>query len=168
VGLHHRWPHRGRQHAPGGGDAVGTVNPRADRLARYRAARRRVAPLNSLRAFEALVADALDELPAYIQERLENVAVVVEARAGRERLERMGHDNDYDLLGLYEGINRLDRGSGYHLVTPDRITLFWKPIIEEVGGGGPDAIRREIRKTVIHEVAHHFGIDDAELERLGG
>jgi len=124
--------------------------------------------LTSLKAFEALVADALDELPAYIQERLENVAVVVEERARGERLGGMVDAEKEDLLGLYEGVNRLDRGSGYHLVTPDRITLFWKPIIEEVAGRGPDAIRREVRKTVVHEMAHHFGMDDAELERLGG
>jgi predicted Zn-dependent protease with MMP-like domain len=141
---------------------------RRERLARYRTARQRVAPLTSLKAFESLVADALDELPAYIQQRLENVAVVVEERASGERLAGMGDEGKEDLLGLYEGVNRLDRGSGYHLVTPDRITLFWKPIIEEVAGRGPDAIRREVRKTVIHEVAHHFGMDDAELERLGG
>lgn len=119
-------------------------------------------------AFKALVAEALDELPEYIQQRLENVAIVVEERARPERLEHLGYDPSRDLLGLYEGINRLNRGSGYHLVTPDRITLFRKPILEEVGHGGPEAIRREVRKTVIHEVAHHFGIDDVELERLGG
>src|SRR5207253_2362112 len=101
--------------------------------------------------------------PEYIQQRLDNVAVVVEERATLGR-----GDDGYELLGLYEGVNRVDRASGYHLATPDRITLFWRPIIEEVGSGGPAAIRREIRKTVIHEVAHHFGIDDAELERLGG
>lgn len=114
------------------------------------------------------MAEAMDDLPAYVQERLENVAIVVEERAGPERLDRMGYDPAQDLLGLYEGINKLDRASGYHLATPDRITLFWRPIIEEVGNGDREAIRREIRKTVIHEVAHHFGIDDDELERLGG
>jgi predicted Zn-dependent protease with MMP-like domain len=144
------------------------VNHRTERLARYSEVRRRSAPRTSLKAFQALVAEALDELPAYVRERLENVAVVVEERAGPERVKRTGNDPAYDLLGLYEGINRVDRASGYHLVTPDRITLFWRPIIEEVGDAGPEAIRREIRKTVIHEVAHHFGIDDAELERLGG
>ena len=92
----------------------------------------------------------------------------MEERARPDRLGRLGHDPSEDLLGLYEGVNRLDRASGYHLVTPDRITLFWRPIVEEVGQGGPDAIRREVRKTVIHEVAHHFGMDDAELEQLGG
>ena len=144
------------------------MTPRADRLARYREARERIAPRASLRAFEALVAEALDDLPAYVQERLENVAVLVEERPRRDRLTDMGYDSRHDLLGLYEGINRLDRAGGYHLVTPDRITLFWRPIIDEVGWGDREAIRREVRKTVIHEVAHHFGIDDAELERLGG
>jgi predicted Zn-dependent protease with MMP-like domain len=114
------------------------------------------------------VSEALDDLPPYVQARLENVAVIVEEGASREHLQRLGYDADEDLLGLYEGVNRLDRAGGYHLITPDRITLFWRPIVEEVGSGDRDAIRREVRKTVIHEVAHHFGIDDAELERLGG
>jgi predicted Zn-dependent protease with MMP-like domain len=134
------------------------VSARTDRLARYQAARKQFAPRASLRAFELLVAEALDDLPPYIQERLDNVAVIVEDRTR----------GDQDLLGLYEGINRVDRSSGYHLVTPDRITLFWRAIVDEVGHGDREAIRREVRKTVIHEVAHHFGIDDAELERLGG
>jgi predicted Zn-dependent protease with MMP-like domain len=132
------------------------VNGRLERLARYRAARERVAPVTSLKAFERLVAEALDELPDEIRQRLDNVAVVVEEGA---------HG---DLLGLYEGINRLDRAAGYHLAPPDRITLFWKPIVDEVGSADPEALRLEVRKTIIHEVAHHFGIDDAELERLGG
>jgi predicted Zn-dependent protease with MMP-like domain len=72
------------------------------------------------------------------------------------------------LLGLYEGINRLERGGGYHLVVPDRITLFWRPILEEVASADPEKLRQEVRKTVVHEVAHHFGFDDDELERLGG
>jgi predicted Zn-dependent protease with MMP-like domain len=137
-------------------------------LARYRQAREYIAPRISRRAFEALVVEALDDLPAFVRERLVNVAVVVEDRADPGRLRRSGQPSEYDLLGLYEGINRLERGGDYHLVTPDRITLFWRPIIEEVGSGNREAIRREVRKTIIHEVAHHFGYDDAELERLGG
>jgi predicted Zn-dependent protease with MMP-like domain len=144
------------------------VSARSKRLARYQAAREQIAPRASLRAFELLVAEALDDLPPFIHERLDNVAVIVEDRPRRQRLEQLGYDPDQDLLGLYEGINRVDRASGYHLVTPDRITLFWRPIVEEVGPGDREALRREVRKTVIHEVAHHFGIDDAELERLGG
>jgi predicted Zn-dependent protease with MMP-like domain len=131
------------------------VSARTERLERYAALRRRLAPRSSLKAFERLVGDALDELPEEIRARLDNVAVVVEP-------------DSPELLGLYEGVNQLDRSSAYHLATPDRITLFWRPILEEVGRGGPAAIRREVRKTVVHEVAHHFGMDDAELERLGG
>lgn len=144
------------------------MSDRYHRLARYRAARERSLPRVSMRAFEALVADALNDLPPFVHERLENVAVLVEARPRPERVTAMGYDEDTDLLGLYEGINRVDRSSGYHLVTPDRITLFWRPILDQVGSGDRTALRREIRKTVIHEVAHHFGIDDEELERLGG
>lgn len=114
------------------------------------------------------MADALDDLPDYVQQRLENVAVVVEERPSQDRLHSLEHPPGYDLLGLYEGVNRLDRAAGYHLVAPDRITLFWKPILEEVGSADPEAIRAEVRKTIVHEIAHHFGIDDAELERLGG
>jgi predicted Zn-dependent protease with MMP-like domain len=132
------------------------VSSRKLRLARYRAARERILPRVSRRAFEQLVAEALDELPRYAQERLENVAVVVAEDSPPGQ----------DLLGLYEGINRLDRGSSYHLVAPDRITLFWRPIVDEVGDGTSADLKHEIRKTVIHEVAHHFGIDDAELEQL--
>jgi predicted Zn-dependent protease with MMP-like domain len=132
---------------------------RGQRLSRYRAARERVAPRVSLAAFKQLVATALDDLPPYIAERLENVAVVVEP---------WPRDPDQDLLGLYEGINRLERASGYHLAVPDRITLFWRPILDEVGSSDPEALRQEVRRTVIHEVAHHFGFDDPELEELEG
>ena len=118
--------------------------------------------------FEGLVNRALDGIPDELAQLISNVVVLVEEWAKPERLERLGFDPDQDLLGLYEGVNRLERGGSYHLATPDRITLFWRPIVEEVGAGGPDALRREVRKTIIHEVAHHFGIDDAELERLGG
>jgi predicted Zn-dependent protease with MMP-like domain len=136
------------------------------RLLRYRAARARVAPRVSLAAFERLVSEALDDLPPEVSERLENVAVVVEDSPRPARLAELGYDPDESLLGLYEGINRLERSGSYHLAVPDRITLFWRPILDEVGSTDPEALRHEVRATVIHEVAHHFGFDDAELERL--
>ena len=141
---------------------------RAQRLARYRAARQRLAPRVSLAAFKALVAEALDDLPPEVAARMDNVAVVVEEWPWPDRLAELGYDPNESLLGLYEGINRLERAGGYHLAMPDRITLFWRPILDEVGASEPEAIRREVRKTIIHEVAHHFGFDDDELERLGG
>jgi predicted Zn-dependent protease with MMP-like domain len=132
------------------------LNQRLARLARYRTARRRASPATSMRAFEELVADVLDNLPPYIRVHLENVAVLVDEGANSR------------LLGLYEGVNRLERTSGYHLATPDRITLYWKPLVGEARSSDTAAIREEVRKTIIHEIAHHFGIGDAELERLGG
>ena len=147
---------------------VGRADRSAQRLARYRAARDRVAPWVSLAAFRELVAEALDDLPPSVRQRLENVAVVVEAWPDPERLTALGYPPDEELLGLYEGVNQLERAAGYHLAVPDRITLFWRPILDEVGSGDREALRREVRKTVIHEVAHYFGFDDAELERLGG
>src|SRR5690242_12029457 len=128
VGLHHRRPAGRGFDAAGRGDAARPVNSRRERLARYRAARERVAAVGSLKAFQALVAEALDELPEYVRAHLENVAVVVEERAASERLHSLGHSPAEELLGLYEGINRVERASGYHLATPDRITLFWQPI----------------------------------------
>jgi len=77
-----------------------------------------------------------------------------------------GPEQGSDLLGLYEGVNHLERTDGYHLAVPDRITLFRQPIIAEVGKGGHNAIVREVRATVVHEVAHHLGMEDEELRRL--
>ena len=134
------------------------MTARSERLSQYRAARARLLPRTSRRAFEALVADALDELPAEVRARLDNVAIVVEDQP----------PHGAPLLGLYEGINRLERGSSYNMVAPDRITLYWRSIVDEVGNADAAAIREEVRKTIVHEVAHHFGYDDAELERLGG
>lgn len=139
---------------------------RQARLRRYLVARKALSPRLSVAAFEALVADALDRLPAYIHDRMENVAVVVEERPRVERVRAMGFQADQDLLGLYEGIPRHQRLSGYHLAVPDRITLYRQPILAEAGPGGRGAIVEEIRKTVIHEVAHHFGLDDDELAEL--
>ena len=142
------------------------MNQRADRLARYRAARQRVAPRSSMTAFEALVAEALDDLPPYIQERLENVAVVVEER--RARRWAPGYDPN--------GPARAVRGYQPPAIAPAATT--WPRRIGSRCSGAQsstksarairDALRREVRKTIIHEVAHHFGIGDAELERLGG
>lgn len=141
---------------------------RGQRLNRYRAARRRLSPRTSRVAFERLVAQAVDELPDFARERMENVAVLVEERPEPARLAALGHDPRQGLLGLYEGIPRPQRGSGYHLVVPDRITIFRQPILGQVGQGGDAEIVREVQRTVIHEVAHHFGLSDEELAQLEG
>jgi len=106
--------------------------------------------------FEELVAEALDGLPAWVLERLDNVEVLVEDEPPPDRR---------GLLGLYEGIPLTRRGSGYFGVLPDRITLF-RATIEAVAEDEQD-LRELIRETVIHEVAHFFGISDERLEELG-
>jgi predicted Zn-dependent protease with MMP-like domain len=111
--------------------------------------------MSSRSRFEELVAEALDELPGWIQERLENVEVLVEDfPPPGERL----------LLGLYEGIPLTKRGGGYFGVLPDRITLF-KRSIEAVAADEED-LRRVVRHTVVHEFAHFFGISDDRLREL--
>jgi predicted Zn-dependent protease with MMP-like domain len=113
-------------------------------------------------AFEALVAEALDDLPAEIARAMDNVEVVVEAEPRPEFLE--GLEPGDTLLGYYHGIPLTER-YGYDHALPDVIFIFQGPI--ERLGGTPAEIRAQVRRTVIHEVAHHFGIDDDRLAELG-
>jgi predicted Zn-dependent protease with MMP-like domain len=107
--------------------------------------------------FMQLVAEAVDGLPAWVHEAIENVEILLE--------ERPPPDQPH-LLGLYQGIPLATRGFRYSGVTPDRITLF-RETIEAQAGGDEDGLRRLIRRTVAHEVAHHFGIDDDRLREIG-
>jgi predicted Zn-dependent protease with MMP-like domain len=110
----------------------------------------------SRRRFESLVADALDELPGWIQEAMDNVAVVVEDRPPPE---------DPDLLGLYEGVALTERAD-YAGSLPDRISLY-RSTIEAEAGDDDEELRAIVAETIVHEVAHHFGISDERLEALG-
>ena len=105
--------------------------------------------------FEQLVADALDSLPAELGDAMDNVAIVVEDRAEGGRL-----------FGLYQGIPLTKRGpESYRWVMPDRITLFQETICRACST--EEEVVAQVRKTVIHEVAHHFGISDPRLDELG-
>jgi predicted Zn-dependent protease with MMP-like domain len=116
-------------------------------------------------SFEALVAEALDSLPDYFREKLDNVEVVVETLADRETLRMAGLLNPMELLGFYHGIPLTERSRGYNLVLPDKISIYQRPI-EQVCRT-PEAIRAQVRHTVLHELAHHFGISDDRLRELG-
>jgi predicted Zn-dependent protease with MMP-like domain len=116
--------------------------------------------------FERLIAEALDDLPPFFQGRMENVEVLVRPWPTRADLTSAGIPRGYTLLGLYHGIPLTERTQGYHLVPPDTITLFQGPI-EAAAGQDPDAIREQVRRTVIHEIAHYFGISDDRLRELG-
>jgi predicted Zn-dependent protease with MMP-like domain len=110
----------------------------------------------SAKRFEELVVAALDGLPAWIQERLDNVEVLVEAEPPE------GHPG---LLGLYEGIPLTARGMGYSGVLPDRITLFRSTLVG--ASRDEEELRALVAETVVHEVAHFFGISDERLAELG-
>jgi predicted Zn-dependent protease with MMP-like domain len=118
--------------------------------------------------FERLAAEALDSLPEETLHHLENIEVIIEDRPSKEDLAEAGMEDDdsHDLLGLYVGIPLTDRGDWYAGVLPDRIILFRKPI-EAAAQGRPEAIKQEVRKTVIHEIGHFYGIDDDRLRELG-
>ncbi len=104
--------------------------------------------------FEELVADALDQVPDGLAQLIDNVAVVVEDRHPTE-----------DLLGLYDGVPLTERDDYGGLVMPDRISIYRLPICEMCST--VDEVVEEVLVTVVHELAHHFGIDDDELHRLG-
>lgn len=110
--------------------------------------------------FEESVAEALDRIPPELTRLMDNVAVFVEDEPPPE---------DPELLGLYEGTPLTERGEWYAGVLPDRITIYRGPTLRMVGGegGGRDGVVSEVEVTVVHEIAHHFGIDDERLHELG-
>jgi predicted Zn-dependent protease with MMP-like domain len=106
--------------------------------------------------FEDAVAQALDSLPPELREAMSNVAIVIEDENREEP----------DLYGLYTGIALPDRTSSYGGVLPDKIAIYQRPLEEDFGHDG-DLLVEEIRITVLHEIAHHFGIDEDRLDELG-
>ena len=116
------------------------------------------------RAFRRLVDEALALVPEAFRPYLEGVAVVVEDFASDELLDSLGVPEDEDLFGLYSG-HALTEGLPVSGDLPPRITIYREPLLEECQD--EDALREEITITVLHEIAHHFGIDEARLKELG-
>jgi len=112
--------------------------------------------------FEYLVAAAIASLPEEFHELMDNVVVVVQDAPSPTQISRATRRGT--ILGLYEGVPRTRRGYGYSLVAPDKITIFQKPM--EALFTSETVLEAEIRKVVIHEVAHHFGFDDYQLEEI--
>ncbi len=115
------------------------------------------------RRFRRLVDQALRSLPKDFEEQLQNLAVVVEDWPSGALLQDLGVPEDDLLFGLYEGLPLTEWGRDDVLRIPDRIRIFQGPI-EEVCATD-DEIVAEVRTTVLHEVGHHFGLSDEELER---
>ena len=114
--------------------------------------------------FERLVSQAVAELPQTFRGRLQNVVVIIEDAPSHELLEEMGMARDEALFGLYEGTPLTVRGVDAPLY-PDRIWIFQRPIEAECHT--EEEIKHEIKTTIVHEVAHFFGLDDEYLEELG-
>ena len=115
--------------------------------------------------FNELVVQGLETLPDYIQEHLRNVDIVVSDWPSATELRAVGLKNRYQLLGLYQGVPLTRRTTHYGMVLPDKITIFRMPI--ERICRTREAVMRQVQRTVVHELAHHFGISDDRLRELG-
>ena len=112
------------------------------------------------------VARVIDKLPKEFREQLRNVEIVVETRPGKELLLAEGLDPREDTLyGIYQGVPLPDRSALNPPLLPDKITIFAEPLLEDFPD--PDELREEIRLTVLHEIAHYFGMEEEEIEDLG-
>ena len=115
--------------------------------------------------FEQLVVQALDDLPEFFQQKLQNIEVVVAEWPTPAELNAVGMKSGQLLLGLYQGVPLTKRTTNYNLVLPDKVTIFQGPI-ERVCRTRSQVIR-QVQRTVKHELAHHFGISDDRLRELG-
>ncbi|MFH1834506.1 MAG: metallopeptidase family protein [bacterium] len=118
-------------------------------------------------AFAALVEEALESLPEEFLDKLENVQVDTEEWPSRDDLVAAGLPprERHSLLGLYHGVPVTERGA-FYMALPDRISIYQKPI-EAVAGPDENDIRDQVRRTVVHEIAHYYGISDDRLDELG-
>jgi predicted Zn-dependent protease with MMP-like domain len=116
--------------------------------------------------FEALVADELERLPELFAQRLGDLQVVIEDAPSPELLRSLGLDPRRDtIFGLYEGVPLPERHFADSRVLPDRISIFYKPLLRACRT--QSRLRRELRTTLIHEIAHFMGMDDDAIDDLG-
>lgn len=114
--------------------------------------------------FENLISRAMDELPQEYIANLDNVAITYADEPTPEQLTKQGVRRGQLLLGLYEGIPRIARGAGYNLVLPDKITLFKHPIVLVTHDEAE--LFEQIKRTLWHEIAHHYGLDHDRIHEL--
>lgn len=116
--------------------------------------------------FEEIINQSLDELPEQYIKRLNNVAIITADQPSQEQRRRLHLHNGQTLYGLYEGIPMTQRGSNYNLVLPDKITIFKLPI--EASAHNHAQLKRQVKHTLWHEIAHFFGLDHDRIYKLDG
>ena len=116
-------------------------------------------------AFYDLVAEALESIPQQFHDRLENVELLVEDFPSWNTMRLARVRSKWNLLGFYHGVPLTERTSGYNLITPDKISIYRRPIEAQVST--EEELRALVHRVVRHEVAHYFGIDDDRLVEIG-
>lgn len=115
--------------------------------------------------FEGLVLEALESMPEMFHEALDNVEIVIEQWPAWNTMRMAGVRSKFELLGFYHGVPLTERTTNYGLVSPDKISIYQKPI--EAQCSTPKEVRALVHRVVLHELAHHFGIDDDRLHEIG-
>lgn len=113
--------------------------------------------------FNQLVEEGLEAIPEHFRSKLSNVSIVIEDEPSPQQRKELRLKHGMTLFGLYEGIPLTQRGSGYSLVLPDKITIFKNPILAMAKT--EDDVREMVADTVWHEIGHHFGIDEDDIRR---
>lgn len=114
--------------------------------------------------FDKIVSWAMDALPKSYISNLRNVAIVIEDLPSQEQRHKLKLSRHSTLFGLYEGVPLSQRGNSYSLVLPDKITLFKKPL--EHFANSLDSLMKQVKKTLWHEIAHYYGLNHADINRL--
>jgi predicted Zn-dependent protease with MMP-like domain len=113
--------------------------------------------------FEKMVEDGIKDIPERFLQKLDNVAVIIESEPTLVQMQKLKIRKGWTLFGLYEGVPQARRGSNYGSVLPDKITIFQKPIIEAARDA--EDIKKIVKNTVWHEIAHHFGMGEARVRQ---
>jgi len=113
--------------------------------------------------FEKIVKEGIKAIPEKFLRKLENVAIIIEVEPTPAQKKKLNIHSGWTLFGLYEGVPQLERGVNYSAVLPDKITIFQNPI--EAEADDEEDIKEMVKNTVWHEIAHHFGMDEAQVRQ---
>lgn len=114
--------------------------------------------------FEELIAEVMDAIPEQYARNMNNVGITWESEPSASQRDKLRLRGDQQLYGLYEGIPLTQRGSGYNLVLPDKITIFKHPMVDIFSSRS--TLKKQVAKTLWHEVAHHFGLNHQQINSL--